>query len=357
MSARGAEAGACGRTCDPARGAALVVAIMMLLLAGITATALGELGRLALTRARLDRDGVRAWFLAEAGLADGVVTIPAGTSFTALLGRPATRVDAGAGWSYTATVFDDRDDTPDDPATDRNQQVRLRVVATGPPPIRRRLEAVLGRAVLPFWPAVIALAGGVNDLTSAFAVDGRNYRMADACETRSAGGDRFGLGLPSRSPRPHTESGQISGAGVDPSVVELDVPALDGLAHAAGGTHYPRGTTTGTFGTAAAPALSIVDGDASVTGAVGGAGVLFVDGRLEIAGRVDFVGVVAARAGIMVTATGTLSVCGGVWAGSDPALTMRGGGRVRGSDEALAAAMRVAPLPAPARVVAVRELF
>jgi len=181
--------------------------------------------------------------------------------------------------------------------------------------------------------------------------------MADACETQASGRERFGLGLPARIARPHTEPGQIIGAGLDPSVTDLDAPLLDDIARAAGATHYPRGATAGTFGSVAAPALSIVDGDANVTDTVVGAGVLFVDGRLEIAGSVDFVGVVAARAGIMVSATGMLSVCGGVWAGSDPALTIRGGGRVRSSDEALAAALRVAPLPAAARVVAARELF
>ena len=61
-----------------AKGSALVVAILLIALAGVLTTTLTELGRLALRRARLDRDGVRAWFVAEAGLADTAATLPAG---------------------------------------------------------------------------------------------------------------------------------------------------------------------------------------------------------------------------------------------------------------------------------------
>ncbi len=79
------------------RGAALVVAIMILLLAGIAAAALAELGRLAAARARLGRDGTRAWFLAEAGLADVVAAFEPATTFTAALGAEPARVDVGDG--------------------------------------------------------------------------------------------------------------------------------------------------------------------------------------------------------------------------------------------------------------------
>lgn len=342
---------------ERSRGAALVIAIMILLLAGVTAMALGELGRLAMTRARLDRDGARAWFLAEAGLADTVAALPAGTSYTASLARGTSRVDAGDRWGYATTFLDDHDETPDDPAIDRNARVRLRVVATGPAPVRRRLEALLGRASLPFWPAAVVLTGGVNELTQAFTVDGRDYVMSDACESTGPGRERFALALPSGARRPLAQIGQLLGHGSDPSMIALEDLSLESLAHAAGATHRARGALAGAFGTSALPAFSIVDGDATVDGSVTGAGVLFIDGRLEITGRIDFTGVLAARAGVTVGDVGTLFVCGGLWAGSDPALAVRGHGRVRGSDEALLTAMRVVPLPAAPRVVAVRELF
>ena len=128
------------------RGSALVIAILLMALAGIVATSLAELGRLTVSRARVGRDGARAWFLAEAGLAETVAALPAGRAFTtALRAHPAPVAASGAAWTYAVGFLDDADDHPDDRTADVNARVILRVNAFGPTPVRRRLEAILGR--------------------------------------------------------------------------------------------------------------------------------------------------------------------------------------------------------------------
>jgi hypothetical protein len=48
-------------------------------------------------------------------------------------------------------------------------------------------------------------------------------------------------------------------------------------------------------------------------------------------------------------------VCGGAWAGGASALDVRGAGFIRASSAALRMAATLAPLPANARVLGVRE--
>jgi hypothetical protein len=338
-------------------GSALVIAVMALLVAGAAAASLAELGRLAVLRAAAARDATRAWYLAETALADVVSTVEPGTTFTGLLTQPPAPAHAPAGWSYAVTVDDDVDETPNDPATDQNGRVRLRISALGPSPTRRRLEAVLARTA-PFWPAAVVLGGGVRDLTPDFVMDGRNYRMSGDCETvEGAAEDRLGLTLPVGSALPSTRDGQIIGTMPFPSVLRAEPPDLTGLATASGATHRPGGVIAGVLGTVDAPHFTVIDGDAVIDATVSGAGALFVAGRLRVAGRLDFVGVVAAAGGAVVDASGTVAVCGGLWAQGDPALVVDGLGRVRASSDAMTLAAGVAPLPARARVAAVRELF
>lgn len=343
-------------TRDEPPGSALIVALFMLALAGAGAAMLAELGRRTVVRTRLDRDGVRAWFLAEAGLADTIATLPVGTDFTERLS--GSSAPPPPDWQYAAEIRDDVDESPNDPTRDANRRVVVRITARGTGVVRRRLEAVVGRALEPFFPGAVTLAGGVRELTGDFLLDGRDGAMGTGCTMPGTGKARVGLSLADAAALPIiTHPERITGSGAAPSISSGAIPDLTSLARAPGGAHRSAGPVSGGLGTIAAPELTIVDGDAAVDGNVTGAGLLYVMGRLRIGGALAFTGVVAAGGGVDVTSAGSLDVCGGLWAAGAAALDLQGTTAVRASAEAIRRASDLASLPARARVVAARELF
>jgi hypothetical protein len=339
------------------RGSALVLTILLLALAGVLATALAELGRAALARARLDRDGVRAAFVAEGGLAETLAALPPGWSFTSSL-RDASDAPPAAGdpWTYGVAFVDDADDVPADDMTDGNARVTLRIAAFGPAPVRRRLDAVLGRSPDPYFPGAVTLGGEFRSLTADFLLDGRDFDMSSGCSLATDAAPRAGLSLPDGAGLPLFASPeQVRGRGPAPSVARAPAPPFDEVADADGVDTIAAGTLAPTLGDPAAPQFLRIDGDATADGVTTGAGVLFVAGRLHVTGHFSYRGVVAATDGITVAAGATLEVCGGAYAAGTPALDVLGSGFVRASAAALRMAATLAPLPAPARVVAVRE--
>jgi hypothetical protein len=343
-------------TRDPSPGSALIVALFMLALASAGAAMLAELGRRTVVRTRLDRDGVRVWFLAEAGLADTIATLPVGTDFTDRVSGSSAPVPPD--WQYAAEIRDDVDESPNDPTRDANRRVIVRITARGTGVVRRRLEAVVGRAPEPFFPGAVTLAGGVRELAGDFLLDGRDAAMGTGCTMSGTGQARAGLSLADAAALPVvTHPEWITGTGIAPSISAGAIPDLTSLAQAQGGAHRSAGPVGGALGSIAVPELTIVDGDAVVDGSVTGAGLLYVTGRLRIDGALAFTGVVAAGGGVDVTATGSLAVCGGLWAAGTDALDLHGSTSVRASAEAIRRASDLASLPARARVIAVRELF
>lgn len=344
-----------GQTAE--RGSALVVAILLLALAGVLATALAELGRRALMRARLDRDGVRASYVAEGGLAETVAGLPAAWSFTEVLrDSPATLPTIGDPWTFAAGFVDDADETPRDDTSDRNARVTLRVSAFGPAPVRRRLEAVIGRAADPLLPGALTLEGNIGSLPTEFLLDGRDFDMSSGCTLAADGAPRAGLALPDGLGLPVLGSpDQVQGRGPAPSIVRAEAPSFDEVADAEHAAVVAPGSLPAALGDVAAPTFVHVDGDAVVAGDTTGAGTLWVAGRLRVTGRLAYRGLVAAANGIVVDPGATLEICGGAYAAGAPAFDARGMGFVRASRAALHLAATVAPLPASARVIAVRE--
>lgn len=340
-----------------AKGSALVVSILLIALAGVLATALTELGRLALARARLERDGVRAWFIAEGALAETVAALPAGWSFTdALHTAPAPPPAGGEPWTWGLAFVDDADDTPGDDGTDVNARVMLRVSAFGPAPVRRRLEAVVGREPDPLQPGALTLGGDLRTLTAEFLLDGRDFDMSSGCALPSDAEPRAGLALPDGAGLPLlADPNQVRGHGAAPSVRRHDAPAFTEVAESAAAEHVPAGPLAAVLGDEATPRFVVVDGNADADATTSGVGTLYVAGRLRVTGRLAFRGMLAAADGIDLAPGATLEVCGGAWALGSPALDAHGSGFVRASRAALRLAATLAPLPAPARVIAVRE--
>lgn len=339
------------------RGSALVVAILMLALAGVVATTLAELGRRTLVRARLDRDGTRAGYVAEGGIAETVARMPAGWSFTEILrDGPAHPAATGDPWTYTVGFADDADETPRDDTSDRNARVILRVSAFGPAPIRRRFEAVIGREADPTVPGALTLEGNLAGLTPEFLLDGRDFDMSSGCTLVADGAPRPGLVLSDGFGLPVLASPeQVRGSGTAPSVARDDAPSFAEVADAEHAEEVGAGSLATTLGDGATPRFVRVDGDALVEGDTTGAGTLWVAGRLRVTGRLAYRGLVGAANGIEVAPGASLEICGGTWAAGTPAFDAHGAGFVRASRAALRLAATVAPLPAAARVLAVRE--
>lgn len=339
-----------------ARGSALLAAILLIALAGVLATGLAELGRRALARARLDRDGLRAWYLAEAGLADAVAALPPGHVFTAALGdHPGPPPATGTAWTYAFGFRDDADESPRDDMRDGNARVVLVVHAFGPEPVRRRLEATIVRENAPLQPAAVTLGGDVRSLTPDFSLDGRDFDMATGCTVLGTAAPRAGLSVPAGASLPLlADPDLVRGSGPSPSIARADAPSYAEVADAPA-TRLAAGALPAAVGDAATPRFTRVDGDAAVDAPTSGAGVLYVAGRLRVANRLAFTGLVAATGGFEVAPGATLEICGGAYGAGTPAFDVRGAGFVRASDAALRLAATLAPLPARARVAAVRE--
>jgi len=340
-------------------GSALLVALFALLLAGALSAALAELARLSVERARMDRDGVRTWFLAEAGLAETIASIEPGSHFDApLTAQPGPLAETGAPGSHTVAFSDDVDDSPNDPLHDINGRVWLRLAAFGSPPIRRRLEALLERDLDALFPGAVTIAGDIGTMPEGIALDGRDFDVASGCTITTTRAARLGLAIPLTAPIPaidHPE--QINGMGGFPSIARASPANLTSLASGTDADRFVSGPLPETLGTASSPRFTLVEGEALVSGDTTGGGALYVGGRLTVSGSLEFTGVVAVGEGIEVTSGGRLVVCGAVWAAGSPALTGLGTGSIHAASDAIRTAGRVAALPARPRAKAIRELF
>jgi hypothetical protein len=112
--------------------------------------------------------------------------------------------------------------------------------------------------------------------------------------------------------RAHVPDAQSLLADDSTDVGELGSIAIDSLA-ADADSHFPPGATI-----AATDGVVHVDGNATLTGGAG-RGILIVDGRLTITGQLTYEGIIVARDGVSVVASG-VSVAGLIRAGGSPSI-------------------------------------
>jgi hypothetical protein len=90
-----------------------------------------------------------------------------------------------------------------------------------------------------------------------------------------------------------------------------------------------------------------------------GAGILFIDGALDIRGTFDFTGLVVASSGVRVESGASLTVSGALWIGVPPApypvLLVRGDAAVSLDRVALDAADRLLQLPRRPKPLGLRD--
>ncbi len=100
------------------------------------------------------------------------------------------------------------------------------------------------------------------------------------------------------------------------------------------------------------PTRYVVAGDLTILTTGAGAGILYVDGRLDIRADCAFSGLVVARGGVAVASGVTFDVAGGVWAGS-PAFDVSGDAVVHHDRAAIDAAEALLPFPRLAAVAGI----
>ncbi len=321
------------------RGAvALATALVVVLVATLLGAAVADVARLELVLAQSRRTLGRGLAAADACLARVVAALPAGWDQASALAGP----DAIAGTADDGLVAAPAGCTA--------------VLTPGP----------LG-ALRPFVDVAATVPGGGRRLR-ALVAPRRDPTPAAVWATGSALG---------------TVSGRLAIDGVDPGRPDLaplpaiatpdDPAAVDAwLAATAGATvsATPRpawtpsppmvaiasrlvaaGALSG-FTPAVAmppPTLAVVAGDATIATPGAGAGVLYVDGRLDITADFAFNGVVAARGGVHVASGVHVQIAGSLWLGT-PAFDVAGDVAVRHDRAALDAADAVFRLPRPATV-------
>ena len=104
------------------------------------------------------------------------------------------------------------------------------------------------------------------------------------------------------------------------------------------------------------PTLAYVAGDLPIITALRGAGLLFIDGMLDIRGALDFTGVVVASGGVRIASGASLTVAGAVWTGAPATFEVDGGVALRADAAAVAIADALVPLPRRAVILGQRDL-
>src|SRR6059058_815379 len=339
------------------RGVSSLPAALAALAVSVSFTAaLADLTRTEVILARFRRAATAALAAADGCLAGLVAATPPGWDFDAALAGPdgvaATPDDgtlvAPAGCSATAR-------RPPGAATPARLLVTVDAAAAGG---RRRLEAIVGRSRAPGVPALLWLGGApaAGTIAGTLEVDGTDAADATAAALAALAAPADPVSLDAWLAG---EGSHVATHGTAPPLTAPGAPlaALLGRLVAAGagdvGALPPAGTLPG--------GLARVAGDLVVDAPLSGAGLLFVDGTLDIRSALDFTGLVVAAGGVRVQAGGSLAVGGALWIGwtggsAAPVLMVDGTLRLRQSRAALDGVDRLLPLPRRPVLLGVKDL-
>jgi hypothetical protein len=145
-----------------------------------------------------------------------------------------------------------------------------------------------------------------------------------------------------------TSAGTLPAIAAAPPPLAALASRVLAAAHGGAESLVPAGAPT--------PTLAYVAGDLLVDAALHGAGVLFVDGLLDIRGGLDFTGVVVASGGVRIGSGASLTVAGAVWTGAPSTFEVDGTMALRADAAAVAAADALVPLPRRAVILGQRDL-
>ncbi|MGH7896008.1 MAG: hypothetical protein ACREQL_15155 [Candidatus Binatia bacterium] len=329
------------------RGIAVPAALLTLLVATLVSATVAELARTELGVARDRRIAAEALTTADACVAAVAATLPAGWDYVSVLAGP----DGVAGTSDDGIV-------------------------AAPPGCSARLTPGPGGARRPYLDAVVTVPGGGRAVRAilARAVHPPTPSVLWARDAASLGGVSGALaldGVDARRPEASPLPGIASGA--DPTLADAWLAANPSVTLAAAtGTaaHAPpppiadlAALLLGLVGWTPivvapgppAPTLQATSGDLVIATPGFGAGLLYVEGRLDIRADFSFSGLVVAVGGVRLASGATFAVDGAVWVGGAPALDLAGSATMRYGLAALEAVDALVPLPRRAAVVGLED--
>lgn len=387
-----------GRGCE--RGIAMAMALFTLTALLLCTTSSLLAGAANLHATRNYRGATQVHLVAESAIAEALQRVNgAGVvdfqndlvgSWASVWGAATHPFGPLPGFSYTVTPIAD--------AADPAGAGRLTAVASGVDGVRHVVVANVVRSTVPSTvPGALYLA--TDELTatvfqsSPFAIDGTDHDLlggAGSAEPVPGIATRTDVNtqgaLDSLSP---SQAGAIRGRGfvpgpptvasvltspAAPTAEQVDRFLEDILAHPRPADRTAAAVDTRlTLGTPEAPEISHFTGAGGLVieagGELDGAGIMIVEGNLEVLGRLGFKGIVLVRGALAVGAEVTVltpavsepvspeaTIYGSVWA---EGLALHGGsGLIYYSSQALALANQVSnggALPAPLRVVALAD--
>ena len=311
--------------------------------------------------------------VADMGIHHALAVIPSGGVFTYSSTTPIVPLTAHptlTGYSYSVTAIN----------TAGGAQAILTSTAQGPNSSQKVVTAYIARGN--YGLGSISLTGSLAATTeTSFSGTSFDVSGTDQCGMASAvpGIAVTDANLQTEITNNTTTDGGlasnqmnlVTGAGGSPSVLVVPptTPTATQLADAFLAQTNPSPTTlTGTnfsgndsWGTAATPRITRINGNADISGTIEGYGVLIVDGALSIAGNFTFNGLVIARGDIQVLINGNAGINGSLMLGEsityDPQveLDLRGNAHVRFNSCNLNAANGWVTLPKQAKLIAWNE--
>ena len=332
--------------------AALAAAMVALAVSAALVAAVAEVSRTELTLAQHRRAAAVALAAADACLAEVVTGIPPGWDLSALLAGPDGVAGNGDDGSLvtpagcTATVLP----APGVGATVTRALARIEASAGGG---RRSLEAVLAPATGPGVPAVLWLTAlpAPTAIRGSVLLDGVEA-TPDAPRWAAFAAPADPEALDAWAAAVGAALGMSAGtlpaiAAATPPIGALRARVL-AVPHGGAETLVPAGAPT--------PSVAYVAGDLPVVAALYGAGLLLIDGMLDIRGALDFTGVVVASGGVRIASGASLTVAGAVWTGAPATFDVDGAVALGADAAAVATADSLVPLPRRTIILGQRDL-
>ena len=368
------------------RGITLVVVIMvMVLLLSLTGAGLLSSGISLKTTASL-KTGTNALHVADAGIQHALAVIPSGGAFnyTSSTEVVPTTTFPSAGYTYRVTAVNAAGGT----------QAILTSTALGPNSTQKVIIAYIGRG--PGGESALSSPWSTAANTTAtfagnsFQITGNDTNPPSlngtdpAPSCGSPGSPVPGIGVTDAALRDEitdsnlqnggldaAQMAYVTGAGGVPSVsvvseysVTLDDVVNAILAHPPIAEIQGGGTITNvSWGTDSAPQITRITGNAKTKLTGTGAGILIVDGALEVVGNFQFHGLVIVRGAIEIpnelVLQGTVDIYGSVLLGGGADYKIAGNSHLAFSRCALNMARNLAPdgLPQQAKLLAWQEKF
>jgi len=331
------------------RGGALVAALATLAFSAALGAALADLARTELRLGAERRMTARLLGALDACVADVTGALPAGWDFAALLaGADGTLGSADDGMlAAPADCTAVARAAPGGPVPDRIV-IRAEARIGG---ARRHLDALVRRAPEPgagglLWLSAPPEAGAFAGTAT---IDGGDPDAPLASLAAPADPDALDAWIAGEGTHLDVSPGTLA-------PVTGPVPPLDDLRTRVLAAPHAGSEALVASGAPAA-VVAYVAGDLDVADARAGAGLLFVDGRLDVGGTLEFHGVIVATGGIRVASGAGLTLDGELWLGvGGSALTVEGALVLRRAPGAVAAADALLPLPRRAVVAGARDV-